>query len=585
MRTSSEAKKAAALAKAAPDIRADQMEEINAAFDHYIFRIRRTGEVWTSCCRHHEYISREQGEAFAVVLDAPHHCGEREYATHYRYCHCGMISAPPPKEPDLVKCPFCGRMAKVKELGRCGKRKNLHQWTRGVILRQYRGSLWAIAYDAAKDYKGPDAVLTKLPELYITKVYRFRAGMAERAGRWFANYSWQSYELLNKMPVKLPIPFHEPFNNSAEYGMSYDVIGAEELKKSAFRFCRVEEYIKNGHASDLMRVLALCTQRPRHVEMLTRAGMTGAVTDVAGGVRWNAAAINWKSSDPVEALGLDKEERKDFLNTGRSLKVLGAYKRMRRKGIPAEMTTLEIMRIKVSDIWFDRLISAVCACGLKLEKTEAYLNREIKAGKLKRFGEAVELWVDYISAAKVLGYDLSNPVFATPKGLKVKHDRATEAAIHVRRLKGNSERAKKEGARQAAQSDGGAGGAGWADDGRRSVSIAAPPGLEPPAPEKQVKGDRGAPAKPKGFVGRGRAAERPSFRRQPEVRGAELARTKRHFRKGGERAGDQRGQCERDRARKRCERSVVKCHCVNTAGRRLSGSQRRGDMRRWTWSR
>lgn len=450
MRTSSEAKKAAALAKAAPDIRADQMEEINAAFDHYIFRIRRTGEVWTSCCRRHEHISREQGEAFAAVLDAPHHCGDREYATHYRYCHCGMISAPPPKEPDLVKCPFCGRMAKVKELGRCGKRQNLHQWTRGVVLRQYRGSLWAIAYDAAKDYEGPDTVLTDLPELFITKVYRFRAGVAERAGRWFASNPWQSYELLNKMPVKLPIPFHEPFNNSAEYGMSYDVIGAEELKKSAFRFCQVEAYIKNGHASDLMRVLALCTQRPRHVEMLTRAGMTGAVTDVAGGVRWNAAAINWKSSDPVEALGLDKEERKDFLNTGRSLKVLGAYKRMRSKGIPAEMTALEIMRIKVSDIWFDRLISAVCACGLKLEKAEAYLNREIKAGKLKRFGEAVELWVDYISAAKVLGYDLSNPVFATPKGLKAKHDRANEAAIHVRRLKDNSERAKKEGARQAA---------------------------------------------------------------------------------------------------------------------------------------
>lgn len=437
------------MAKAAPDIRADQMEKINATFDHYIFRVRRTGEVWTSCCRHHEHISRGQGEAFASVLDAPHHCGDREYATHYRYCHCGMISAPPPKEPDLVKCPFCGRMAKVKELGRCGRRKNLHQWTRGVVFRQYRGSLWAIAYDAAKDYEGPDTVLTDLPELYITKVYRFRAGVAEQDFRWFRTNAWTGYELLNKMPAKLPIPFHEPFNNSAEYGMSYDVISAEELKKSDFRFCQVEAYIKNGHASDLMRILALCTQRPRHVEMLTKAGMTEAVTDVADGTRWNAAAFNWKEPEPTVALGLDAKERKEFLGTHRSMEVLGAYKRMRRKGIPAEMTALEIMRIKVSDIWFDRFISAVCACGIKLEKVEAYLDREIKTGKLPRFEAAVELWVDYISAAKVLGYDLSNPVFATPKGLKAKHDRAHEAAIPIRRLKGDSKRVKQEGARQA----------------------------------------------------------------------------------------------------------------------------------------
>ncbi len=188
MRTSSEAAKAAALASAAPAIRADQMEEINDTFDHYIFRVRRTGEVWTSCCHQHEHIRATQGEAFATVLEAPHHCGDREYATHYRYCHCGMISAPPPKEPDLVPCPFCGKMAKIKELGRSGRRQNLPQWKRGVVLRQYRGSLWAIAYDAAKDYSWGNEALTAMPVLYLTKVYRFRPGMAESAYRYFSSY-------------------------------------------------------------------------------------------------------------------------------------------------------------------------------------------------------------------------------------------------------------------------------------------------------------------------------------------------------------------------------------------------------------
>lgn len=424
------------------------MEEINDTFDHYIFRVRRSGEVWTSCCHRHEHIDREQGAAFATVLDAPHHGGYREYATHYRYCHCRMISAPPPKEPDQVECPFCGRKSKVKELGRCGQKQNLHQWRRGVALRQYRGSLWAIAYNADKDYSWGNEALTALPELYITKVYRFRPGVAERAFRYFSSDAWQSHEVLKEMPTKLPMRFYEPFNGSAEYGMGYDVISAGELGKSAFRYCQVEQYIRNGLGHDLMRLLALCTQRPLHVEMLTKAGMKEAVTDVVTGRRWNAAAIDWKSNDPAKALGLDKAERNAFLATGRRLEVLAAYKKLRRRKLTATMTELEALKAKVYSAWFDRLISTICACGLTIEKAETYLHKRVKAEKLLRFEVAVELWVDYISAAKNLGYDLSNPVYATPKGLKDKHDKAnTEVAI-IRRAKSDRERTQKEGERQ-----------------------------------------------------------------------------------------------------------------------------------------
>lgn len=443
-------KKAKALVEAAPKIRETELEAINATFDHYIFRVRRTGEVWTSCCRRHEHISKDQGAVFAAVLDAPHHCGYREYATHYHYCHCGMISAPPPKEPDLVKCPFCGRMAKIKELGQCGKRQNLCQWKRGVVLRQYRGSLWALGYEAKKDYTGDAAALTDLPDPRITKVYRFRPGLVERVSRFFWT-DWMDYDAMSEMPTKLPIPIKEPFYNSAEYGMSYDVVGVKELAKSPFRYCHVEEYVENGNASDLMRILALCTQWPRHVEMLTRAGMTQAVNDVATGVRWNAAAFKWKDPNPVEALGLNTQERKEFLDTTRRMDVLAAYKRMRRKKIQVTMAELESVANRVSSVWFDRLISAICACGLKLQKATDYLERETKAkaGRIKNFNEAAELWVDYISAAKVLGYDLSNPIYATPKSLRTKHDRATAAAEPIRRMKSDAKSAKREGARQA----------------------------------------------------------------------------------------------------------------------------------------
>ena len=70
-------------------------------------------------------------------------------------------------------------MYKRQELGRTGKRDNLTAWRRVVVLRQWRGALWAVAYFTKKSY---EAELTAGPTWELHRVYRFKPGEAVDAG-------------------------------------------------------------------------------------------------------------------------------------------------------------------------------------------------------------------------------------------------------------------------------------------------------------------------------------------------------------------------------------------------------------------
>ena len=100
--------------------------------------MRRTREVWASCCGHHEVLPKDAPPEAQAVLEAPHHPEPKPYDGYC--CHMGAMSAPVPRNrPELIKCPWCGHLAKVKELGRTGKRDNLTAWRRVVVLRQSGG--------------------------------------------------------------------------------------------------------------------------------------------------------------------------------------------------------------------------------------------------------------------------------------------------------------------------------------------------------------------------------------------------------------------------------------------------------------
>ena len=139
MREVTSQEKAEQFAGKAPPLRQAERDAINALFPAYIFRRSCADEIWTTCCRKHMVVKDEDmmittpERNFPAVMWEPH---QREPKNRYQ-------DSPKP----TVQCPLCGKMVIVKELRYTGKRENLSSYRRAVVLRWYRGALWARAYD------------------------------------------------------------------------------------------------------------------------------------------------------------------------------------------------------------------------------------------------------------------------------------------------------------------------------------------------------------------------------------------------------------------------------------------------------
>ena len=124
-----EKERAAQLERLAPKPTAQEMEQVNDLFRHFIFKRSGKGEIWTTCCRRHEFIKDTTDNACELrILDAPH---APERRNNYD------------NTPDWQRretCPYCGREVTVKELRYTGGRGNLWSFRRVLLLRRWRFS-------------------------------------------------------------------------------------------------------------------------------------------------------------------------------------------------------------------------------------------------------------------------------------------------------------------------------------------------------------------------------------------------------------------------------------------------------------
>ena len=433
--------KCLAMEKAAPKLTRQELEEMNALFPAYIFRRRKTREVWTTCCGTHGVLP-----ATSLIMEAMHTPELRGYGPKI-YCHVGVWGAPPvAPSPEPMACPFCGKVSPVKELGRTGKRDNLWASRRAVVLRWYRGALWATAYQLVKSY-GNEAWLTDRPTYSIQAIYRFKPGQADKASK----YSWLdqrvgSTEVKGPM-LKADFRFSEPYTFNHEDGTGYSVIGLSELEKSPFRYCGASEFLKKS--GSLMRYLALCTVYPRQVEMLTKAGLVSMVVDFVDRKKSNATIFNWNETNPLKSFGLNKVEMKEFLAIqNKELPVLRRYKQLRRNKIACGVGELYDFKAQVAGYHFEQVATLMVKHRLTPAKLRRYLEKEQAREKAQwALLTGAVWWVDYIDAAEYLGYDLTNPVFLLPRDLKEHHDRATKAATALRNARRKEENRAKEAER------------------------------------------------------------------------------------------------------------------------------------------
>lgn len=426
------------LERKAPKLTEQELSEMNTLFPSYIFRRRKTREVWTTCCGVHGVLPET-----SEILDAMHTPEPKQYRI---LCHCGVWGAPPPKPaPKPMACPFCGKVSPVKELGRTGNRKNLSAYRRAVVFRWYHGALWATAYNAAKHY-GCEGMLTAKPIYDVRAIYRFTPGKAVSASKIWSG-EWRSFYEVKATSLKPKFTFDEPYTYNSEEGMGYSVIGMAEVDKSSFRYCGINEFFKKS--SSLMRFLALCTVYPRQVEMLIKAGLVEIVTDFVSKKKSNAAIFKWDEQDPRKALGLSKPEMKELMSIKRKdLYVLRLYKQLRRNNLACGLRELYDFHDDITGTGhFKQAVKLMIRYQLPPKKLRAYLERERARDTSKKswvFSTGAGWWCDYIDAAEVLGYDLQNPVFLLPKDLKAHHDRATQAATAVKEAQRLSENREME---------------------------------------------------------------------------------------------------------------------------------------------
>ena len=431
--------KAEQFAGKAPPLNQAERDAINALFPAYIFRRSRTDEIWTTCCRKHMVVQDEDmmvttpERNFPAVMWEPH---QREQRNRWD-------DAPKP----TVQCPLCGRMVIVKELRYTGGRDNLSRYRRAVVLRWYRGALWARAYDCGKHYsKDKGYSLTGEPNTKLVGVYRFKPGLVEATTRYWWDYPFNSIERQDGPLVKGHWNIHGPFNANADYGIGYDVIGLDEIQKSPFRYCVAEE--AEQKFSKFLHFLTACCFYPRQIEMLMKAGMSDVVRDfVERGVK-HAAVINWDEPSPAKAFKVPRQDMKAFLGTNRDIRILELYKRLNGR------TSLDECAEWISrGVNIKPTLRAAKKWNLPPEKLIRYLHSNVgcaRFGGMSSMDAALRYWEDYLTAAEAMGYQLHRENVLLPKALGAAHDSAT--AKHQNKMERERKKEQAEKDRLAALS-------------------------------------------------------------------------------------------------------------------------------------
>lgn len=431
-------KRAEELVRLAPELSDPEKLAINALFRAFLFKRNSTGEVWTTCCRKHVFIRPDTDNADELRI---------LHALHTPEPQSRWDNTPPTKM--RAKCPYCGKEVTVKELRYSGRRKALWEYQRAVVLRQWRGALWATAWDCFKDYEGKEPVtnapvLTMLPKAKLLGAYRFTPGKVEAATRvWWSdgpfNYSYQDTPGKNAGHKGGMWHIHSPYGFCSELGKSYDMIGLPELQKSALRWCRLEQV--RIASDDFIELLTAACFYPKQVEWLVKLGLQDAVRDLAGRGVKNAAAVKWNANTPAAFLGCGVKEldaiTKESDRPVVALRIYRALHDMTQAPTPEECAAL-------ADCADDRtlrvLLPRMKRYGLRIPKLISYLEKIRRHGKIHGSNNAaLSAYADYITAADGCGLDLSNTIHLLPRDFWEKHDTVTAAWSAICANRRNSE--------------------------------------------------------------------------------------------------------------------------------------------------
>lgn len=404
-----------------PALTQEQLDKANDLFDHYIFRRydRKEGKthLWTSCCHRENYVIEDQRVITGEVMELAHVSHNERWV-----------------------CPWCGNQVRLKDLSKAGKRKSLRDYRNVVFLSaEDGGTLYAQAYVARKDY-ADTLSLFGYPQYWFEAAYEFRPGNPKII--WKDYYSGDFCEEEGK---RTDDPFTKAYLNSYCYE-SYYVISMDAIDRSCMKYSqydRFKAFSTHGYPaldSYMMRYLSTYCLYPQ-IEMLMKLGMRQIVYDLVFKQKKNAAAIDWKQTDPRKAFGLNKPELDYFLHQDEpDIGDVTLYKRLKRHGQKVEFRWLCELEMSVED-----KLALVRLCErfkCKFTRAVHYLDKFTGPrcyGGWFGLPQALEQWKDYLDNAERLDYDLKDDVVLMPKNLFEAHDNAASLAAREQAEKGAME--------------------------------------------------------------------------------------------------------------------------------------------------
>lgn len=403
-----------AILDAWPVVTAQDIEEMNDLFPHYIF-FRPDGEgvsLWTSCCgrtERRDYLRRTELPWEAQLL-------------------AGLIH-----NRDGT-CPWCGRPVTMKDLRRAGKRKQLEQYRLAVLLHAQEDALYADAVVLCKDY-GTEDGLTAKPTYRLSSMYRFAAGDVMQVDYQGYGDGWVTHEVGKLGRRKL---VQEPFKygSISYYGHDHYAI----LNTGAVKECpitRYSGYFEHWLGGDGRKIFwdfasymtAYCIY-PRQIEMLVKAGLHEPVRALIYDRKKFAEAIDWSEPDIRKAMHLTGPELRDVIAMKPPVEALELRNLARRWfGKSWTIQGAEDFRRQWSCAVPGRYVLSFCRrYALDPDRLVRYLERHVVIDPDLPWADipdVFQMYRDYIEMAWQLGMCMEHGKVLWPDDLRAAHDQAS----------------------------------------------------------------------------------------------------------------------------------------------------------------
>lgn len=402
---------------------AGEEEYISEVFDHYLFYQSWENNRIRSCVCTHQGCG-----AFDIFRD--------ENPTFFHNGH-----------NDEMECPMCHEPVKLIAVGRMTTFSSLEQMKRITLCRTAPdGALLLTSGWAIKRFDHSDLrPIVDFNEKVRTVLLPGQRMQWKKTREWCG---WM-YRTGNWVPQATVAEPFNPFMYTSD-GSSYFMF-PERVKDSLLKYCQLEEWYyevaktlledMQEPSRNVVRFLSAYTEYPT-IEMAVRLGLPDAVEELVCEGLKNGRCLNWKGKTPAEFLRMSKQEAKAFIGSDTRMPQLRIFRDLQKEG---SLEGFDEFLKMVSQLGGSRIVARIGevakAAGVSLKVAAHYIQKI--SGNVQDNSITIQLWKDYLSMARELGYDLGREDVLMPKNLRQRHDDAA-ATIRVRK---SAEEAKSYSAR------------------------------------------------------------------------------------------------------------------------------------------